>query len=145
MDEESKGLLLEIIKRIDGMEQRFDGMEQRFDGMEQRFDGMEQRFDQMDERFERMEKRQDATDSRIDGMEQRFEKRFDRVEMMIQTENQMTRQAILELSEKTHHQYLELKSEINHLGKRVDEHDDILRLLKDRILIQEDSTEYDPD
>jgi chromosome segregation ATPase len=51
-------ILLQIVNKLDKLDQRFDKLEQRFDKLEQRLDKLEQRFDKLEQRVAKLEQGQ---------------------------------------------------------------------------------------
>jgi uncharacterized protein YhaN len=54
--EEIKGMLQQVMLRLDGLEGRFDGLEGRFDGLERR---MDEQFDEVKQQLNRIERNQE--------------------------------------------------------------------------------------
>ncbi|SFG48569.1 hypothetical protein [Sporolactobacillus nakayamae] len=77
----SEKVLLQILDKLTGMDERFDRLETRMDRIETRMEKMETRMSQMETRMDRMEEKQDLMQTQLNETNRILKAVYDRQEV----------------------------------------------------------------
>lgn len=116
-----EGILQQILKRFDSIDERFDAIDNRFDSIDKRLDSMDNRFDSMEDHL-------DSMDNRLFGVEEG--------QKSLHSEQGEMRKEVAfyygSLMRKLDETKLELSSELKHVSTIQKQHQDLLEILNER-------------